>query len=53
MVNTGLVGQERGVGVGIFLYIITFGIYGLYWTYMTFDEMSGTPSRGWAVDSAS
>ncbi len=46
MPNTGLVGQHRGVGVGIFLYIITAGIYGLYWTYMTFDEMKRHTKQG-------
>ena len=32
-------GQPRGVGFGIFLYIITFGIYGIYWAYKTQEEM--------------
>lgn len=46
MANTGLPGQERGVALGIFFYIITFGLYGLYWTYMTFDEMKRHTKRG-------
>ncbi|SRR5581483_4529273 len=46
MANTGLPGQERGVALGIFLYIITLGIYGLYWTYMTFDEMKRHTKQG-------
>jgi hypothetical protein len=33
------VGQPRGIGFGIFLYIITLGIYGIYWAYKTQEEM--------------
>ena len=32
-------GQPRGIGFGILLFIITFGIYGLYWVYKTQEEM--------------
>jgi len=31
--NTGPLGQPRGVGFGIFLFIITLGFYGWYWVY--------------------
>jgi hypothetical protein len=44
--NDGPIGQERGVGVAIFIYIITFGLYGLYWSYMTFDEMKRHSRKG-------
>ena len=37
--NTGPVGQPRGVGFGILLFIVTFGIYGWYWAYQTQEEM--------------
>lgn len=46
MPNAGPLGQERGVGFGIFIYIITFGIYGLYWTFMTFDELKRHTKQG-------
>jgi hypothetical protein len=37
--NTGPVGQPRGVGFGILLFIITLGIYGWYWAFKTQEEM--------------
>ena len=37
--NTGPLGQPRGVGFGIFLFIITLGLYGLYWVYKSQEEM--------------
>ena len=46
MANDGPIGQERGVAVAVILYIITLGIYGLYWTYMTFDEMKRHTRQG-------
>jgi uncharacterized protein DUF4234 len=46
MPNDGPIGQERGVALGIFLYFITLGIYGLYWTYMTFDEIKRHTRQG-------
>lgn len=46
MANTGLPGQERSVALGIIFYIITLGLYGLYWTYMTFDEMKRHTKQG-------
>jgi hypothetical protein len=35
----GPLGKPRGVGFGILIFIVTFGIYGYYWSYMTFEEM--------------
>ena len=39
-------GQPRGVGFGIFIYIITFGIYGIYWAYKTQDELKEHTGEG-------
>jgi len=39
-------GQPRSVGLVILLYIVTFGIYGLYWYYVTFDEMKKETNDG-------
>jgi hypothetical protein len=32
-------GEVRGVGSVILLTMVTFGIYGVYWNYKTFDEL--------------
>ena len=37
--NTGPLGQPRGIGFAILLYIITIGFYGWYWIYQTMEEM--------------
>jgi Domain of unknown function (DUF4234) len=37
--NTGSLGRPRGVGFGILLYIVTFGLYGWYWVFKTQEEM--------------
>src|SRR5262245_4539476 len=37
--NTGPLGRPRGIGFGILIYVITFGIYGIYWAYKTQEEM--------------
>src|SRR3954453_13196023 len=39
-------GSRRSVGLVILLYIVTFGIYGLYWYYVTFDEMKKETNDG-------
>ena len=31
-------GRPRGIGFGIFIFIITFGIYSFYWVYKTQEE---------------
>ena len=36
--NTGPLGQPRGVGFGILLFIVTLGLYGLYWVFKTQEE---------------
>ncbi len=37
--NTGPLGQPRGIGFGILLFIITLGFYAWYWVYKTQEEM--------------
>ena len=37
--NTGPLGQPRGIGFGILLFIISFSLYGWYWAYKTQEEM--------------
>ncbi len=48
--NTGPLGQPRGILFAILIYIVTFGVYGLYWAYKTHDEIkrhSGEGVGGW------
>lgn len=35
---TGPLGKPRGIGFGILLFVVTLGIYGLYWIYKTHEE---------------
>ena len=44
--STGPLGQQRGIGFGILLFIVTFGIYGLYWAYKTQEEMKQRTGEG-------
>ena len=44
--NTGPLGQPRGIAFVIIISIITLGIYHLYWTYKTFDEMKQRTGEG-------
>ena len=44
--NTGPLGQPRGVGSGILLYIVTFGVYSLYWVFKTGEEMKQHTGEG-------
>jgi hypothetical protein len=37
--TSGPLGQPRGIGFGILLFIITFSIYGWYWAFKTQEEM--------------
>lgn len=39
-------GRIRGTGLCIFLYVITFGIYGLVWYYSVHDEMKRHSGQG-------
>jgi hypothetical protein len=42
----GPLGQPRGIGFAILLFIITLGIYGLYWVYKTQEEMKQHTGEG-------
>jgi hypothetical protein len=44
--NTGPLGQPRGIGFGILLFIITLGFYGWYWVYKTQEEMKQHTGEG-------
>ena len=44
--NPGPLGQPRGIGFGILLYIVTFSLYSLYWVYKTAEEMKQHTSEG-------
>jgi cytochrome bd-type quinol oxidase subunit 2 len=44
--NTGPLVQPRGIGFGILLFIVTIGIYGLYWVYKTSEEMKQHTGEG-------
>ncbi len=44
--NSGPLGQQRGIGFGILLFIITLGIYGLYWVFKTQDEVKSHSNQG-------
>jgi hypothetical protein len=37
--NTGPLGHPRGIGFGILLFVVTFGLYGWYWAFKTQDEL--------------
>ena len=42
----GPIGKVRGTGVGMLLFIVTFGIYGLVWYYKTHEEMKRHSGQG-------
>jgi Na+/proline symporter len=44
--NTGPLGQQRGIGFGILLFIVTLGIYSLYWVFKTQDEVKEHSGQG-------
>jgi uncharacterized protein DUF4234 len=37
--NTGPLGQPRGIGFGILIFIVTLGFYGWYWAFKTHEEI--------------
>jgi hypothetical protein len=39
-------GKRRGVGLGIVLFIVTFGLYGWYWAFKTHEEMKRHTGEG-------
>jgi uncharacterized BrkB/YihY/UPF0761 family membrane protein len=44
--NTGPFGRPRGIGFGILLFIVTLGIYGLYWVFKTQEEVKEHSGQG-------
>jgi apolipoprotein N-acyltransferase len=40
------VGQQRGVGFAIVMWIVTLGIYGFYWIYKSFEEVRAYRGQG-------
>ena len=44
--NTGPLGNRRGVGFGILMFIVTLGFYGLYWAYKTQEEVKQHSGQG-------
>ncbi len=42
----GPVGRVRGTGITILLFVVTFGIYGLFWYYTVHDEMKRHTGTG-------
>jgi len=44
--NTGPLGQQRGIGFAILLYIVTLSIYGFYWVFKTQDEVKNHSDEG-------
>ncbi len=44
--NTGPLGQRRGIGFGILIFIITFGLYSLYWVFKTQEEVKSHSGQG-------
>jgi cytochrome bd-type quinol oxidase subunit 2 len=44
--TSGPLGQPRGIGFCILLFIITLSLYGLYWVYKTQEEMKQHTGEG-------
>jgi len=44
--NLGERGRPRGIGFGILLFIVTFGLYGWYWAFKTQEEMRQHTGEG-------
>lgn len=44
--DNGPPGRQRGTGVSILLFVVTFGIYGLVYNYKVHSEMKGHGDRG-------
>jgi hypothetical protein len=44
--STGPLGEVRSTGIAILLYIVTFGIYGYYWTYKSHEEIKQHTGEG-------
>ena len=44
--NTGPTGETRSIGLSILWFILTLGIYGIYWTYKTHEEIKRHTGQG-------
>ena len=44
--GTAPAGHQRGIGVSILLFIVTFGFYGWYWAYKTHEETKQRTGEG-------
>jgi hypothetical protein len=44
--STGPLGQPRGIGFGILMYIVTISLYGWYWAFKTQEEMRNRTGEG-------
>jgi uncharacterized protein DUF4234 len=44
--NTGPLGQPRGVGFGLVMFVVTFGFYGWYWAFKTQEETKQHTGEG-------
>ena len=44
--TSGPLGQPRGIGFAILMFIITLGIYSLYWVFKTQDEVKEHSGQG-------
>ena len=44
--NTGPLGQPRGIGFGILMFIVTLGFYSWYWAFKTHEEMKQHTGEG-------
>ena len=44
--STGPIGETRSVGLSILWFILTIGIYGIYWSYKTFEELKKHTGQG-------
>jgi Domain of unknown function (DUF4234) len=44
--SSGPLGQKRGVGFGILLFIVTLGLYGWYWAFKTHEELKQRTGEG-------
>jgi amino acid transporter len=44
--NTGPLGHPRGIGFAILLFIVTFGLYSIYWVFKTQDEVKEHSGQG-------
>ena len=44
--STRPLGHRRGIGFGILLYVVTFGLYGWYWVFKTQEETKEHTGEG-------